>query len=560
MTERWRFGGGMEDNSSSRPDREGEDAEEVPAPSTTPSLAGEEERRLSALTLVTAPIAHLKNFITPIAIAVVAGTFNPWILVSAAVAVLGMFVSGLVTWRTFRYRLGEQRLEIRQGLLNRSRRSIPVERIRGVDITSKLLHRALGLAVVQIEAAAGGGASEEGKLDAVTVAEAQRVRRELLHRRAVLLGESSRGHVTDAAEAATTEEEDRSGGEGQDGRTSEREGQSPAETVYFVMPRRWYFYSLLSLGYLLTPFAALATLLGFLAQNVDEVIDTTPGSAAYETAESMLRGGTMVLIALGASAFVLLLLMMPVFAVVSYTVTHWGFTLSGRTESLVAERGLFTRQNVTLERRRIRGYELLDTPLQRSRSAVRLNAVVTGLGEATTRAALLPIGDRPRVTEVVEKALVPYRGTLRSHPRAALGRRLSRAVVPWGLASVVAVFLGFPWLALVLGLGALLGIPLGVDRYRSLGHGRDRRMVSARWGTLRRRQAHVQRDAIIGWNWRQSPFQRRPGLATAQFAVGAGAGAYPIVDADFADSVAFAADVTPEVVRPFLVPQQTEEG
>lgn len=550
----------MEDNSSPRPERESEDAEEVPPPSTTPSPVVGEEYRLSALTMVTAPIAHLRNFITPIAIAVVAGTFNPWILASAGIAVLGMFVSGLVTWRTFRYRLGEQRLEIRKGLLNRSRRSIPVERIRGVDITSKLLHRLLGIAVVQIEAAAGGGASEEGKLDAVTVAEAQRVRRELLHRRAVLLGENTREKTPEEAESVTSGEENRSGGEEQDRQPLERAGQSPAEAVYFVMPRRWYFYSLLSLGYLLTPFAALVTLLGFLAQNVDEVIDTTPGSPVYDTAESMLRSGTMILIALGASAFVLLLLMMPVFAVVSYTVTHWGFTLAGRTDSLVAERGLFTRQNVTLERRRIRGYELIDTPLQRLRSAVRLNAVVTGLGEATTRAALLPIGALPRVTEVVEKALVPYRGTLRSHPRAALGRRLFRAIVPWTLASIVAASLGFPWLAAGFGLVALLGIPLGVDRYRSLGHGHDSRLVSVRWGTLRRRQAHVQQDAIIGWSWRQSPFQYRPGLATAQFAVGAGAGAYPIVDADLADSVAFAADVTPEVVKPFLVPQQEEKA
>ena len=63
-----------------------------------------------------------------------------------------------------------------------------------------------------------------------------------------------------------------------------------------------------------------------------------------------------------------------------------------------------------------------------------------------------------------------------------------RAVVPW---LVVAAALAGPRLwpgvaaALVL---AALGVPLGLDRYAGLGHALDRRAVSVRSGSLRRRQ------------------------------------------------------------------------
>ncbi|MFC4564794.1 PH domain-containing protein [Nocardiopsis mangrovi] len=530
----------------------GEPGEEDAAPAVPPA---EPERALSPLTLVTAPVNYLKSFIVPLIAAIVAGSFNPWVLASAGVAIAAMLIGGFVTWYTFRYQVGSERLEIRRGLISRSRRSIPLERIRGVDVTSHLLHRMLDLAVVRIEAAAGGGGEgEEGKLDAVSVAEAERLRGVLLHRRAVLRGDPA-GAVLNAsagAHAATPPAGD----------TAERAeapgATAPAETVYFTMPPGWYFYAVLSLGYLLTPFVALATVLGAVGQSLDDLTaGTDAGDAvllAYEWASTM---SAQALTILAAAAVAVLVLLMPLFAVVSYAVSHWGFTLRRRDASLVVERGLFTRRSVTLEHRRIRGHEFLDNPLERVRRVVRLRAIVTGLGDSTTRAVLLPIGPRSRVRQVVEQALTPFRGSLTPHPRAALGRRLFRAVVPFAVAAGAAAYAGVLWLAVPLGAAALLGVPLAYDRYRALGHGHDGAQVSVRSGSLRRVQPVVHRSAVIGWTWTQTLFQRRAGLVHAKFAVGAGEGGYTAVDADFAESVAFAAGVTPAMVRPFLV---TEPG
>ncbi|WP_150245959.1 PH domain-containing protein [Nocardiopsis quinghaiensis] len=507
--------------------------EDGPAPPGT-----EHVHRLSSRSMVVGPINQLKGLLLPIVAGLVVGGFNAWVLAATGATVVALLVGGFVTWRTTRYEVAEDRLEIRRGLVRRSRRTIPLERVRGVDVTSTLLHRLLGVAVVRIEAAAGSaGTTEDGKLDAVEAAEAERLRRVLLHRRAVLTGRSPEAAAAPSAEGART-----GTGEEHDG------APAPAgdDTVtYFTMPRSWYLYGVLSLGYLLTPFVVLATLSGMVQQAAGELF----ADYVVDWVTSSDRGFLVV----SAVAFAgVLVLLMPVFAVVSYSLTHWGFTLKERDGSLVAERGLFTRRSVTLEKRRIRGYELLDNPLERTRGAVRLRAVVTGLGDTANRAVLLPIGRRTRVEAVVDRALTLYRGRLDRHPRAALYRRLTRSVGPFVLVLGAALAMEVVWLAWVSGVLAALGALVGVDRYRSLGHGYDGERVSVRSGSLRRNQATVERSAVIGWTWTQTLFQRRSSLADLQVTVGAGAGGYTAQDASLAGSVDFAARVTPEMVRPFL--------
>ena len=493
----------------------------------------ESTRRLSPRSMVVGPINQLRSLLLPILVGLFIGGFNPWLVGATAAAIISLLIGGFVTWKTLRYEITDDRIEIRRGLVRRERRTIPLERVRGVDVTSTLLHRMLGVTVVRIEAAAGSGAAEDGKLDAVDVAEADRLRHELLRRKAEITGQEG-APAQDVGEGA---EESAEAGTAQE--TSE-------DAVHFTMPRSWYLYGALSLAYLFTPFALLATLIGLVQQSAGEL--------ATDTAVDWVTGterGLLLTFAIGTIA--VLVLLMPVFAVVSYAFTHWGFTLKGREGSLVAERGLFTRRSVALEKRRIRGYELLDNPLERTRDVVHLRAIVTGLGDAATRAMLLPAGPRSVVSEVVDGTLTGYREGLFRHPRAALGRRLVRSVLPFLAVAVVAAALGWMWPALAAGVLALLGVPLGVDRYRSLGHGDDGERVSVRSGSLQRSQAVVEHSAVIGWTWTQTLFQRRSGLADLQVTVGAGAGGYTAQDAALPESVAFAAGVTPEMVRPFLV-------
>ncbi|MDS1268817.1 PH domain-containing protein [Lipingzhangella sp. LS1_29] len=523
--------------------------------------APEGMRRLSPRILVTEPVRYLRTLFPFVIVALIFGTTNPMVLTGAVLAIVGFLVSGFVTWQTVRYQVTSEHLEIHRGLVNRSKRTIPLERIRGVDVTSTLLHRIFGLAVVRVEAAAGGGHSEEGTLDAIDVGEAERLRDELLRRRAELRGQThehqgpqSTSDAALASGASTPGATDHTDTTVEpDAPTEEDLPQHSTSTrVHFVLPARWYLFGALSLGYLLTPFVVLATLLGFagqVARDARLASDVDVQSVADWIAES--SAATILWAVVGGIA--VLLVLMPAFAVVSYAVNNWSFTLWRRGVSLVAERGLFTRHSVTLELRRVRGYEILDSPLERWASTAALRAIVTGLGDAATRATLLPIVRRSTLHRVVSSALTPFRGELVAHPPAARSRRLFRAVTPFVVLAGIAWALGQYWFAVTALVLALASVPLGIDRYRALGHGYDGHHVSVRSGSLSRTQAVIERPAIIGWRWNQSLFQRRVGLATLEVSVGAGSGGYSALDMNFADSVRFVSEVTPDMVRPFLV-------
>jgi putative membrane protein len=107
-------------------------------------------------------------------------------------------------------------------------------------------------------------------------------------------------------------------------------------------------------------------------------------------------------------------------------------------------------------------------------------------------------------------------------------------------AGLVATVTAGWWAVLVAGgVLTLLGIPLGLGRYAALGHATGPRSFSVRSGWLLREQAVLQRRAVVGWEVRQSVFQRLAGLATVVACVGAGRGGYAALDIAAEDVVAF---------------------
>ncbi|MCF3964894.1 PH domain-containing protein, partial [Streptomyces fuscigenes] len=102
-----------------------------------------------------------------------------WTVAGAVVVVaLGTGID-YVRWRRTGYRIGPERAELRQGLLLVKRRSLPLERIRTVDLTANPLLRVFGLVTVRIGTGehARDGALE---LESVARAEGERLRRRLL--------------------------------------------------------------------------------------------------------------------------------------------------------------------------------------------------------------------------------------------------------------------------------------------------------------------------------------------------------------------------------------------
>ncbi len=486
-------------------------SDEPPGPVESASARnGAHTQRLHPLTFVVGAVRELIALLAAGATGLAVGGVSTAFYFTLVGLAFGLFFH-IAGWATFTYVLRDDRIELRRSLIGRSVKSIPRDRIRGVDITASLPHRLLRLAVVHIDAGSDGG---EGELNAVSRQEAERLRRILLTR----------------ASPAAAED-------------------APPRRVLARMLRRWYIYAPLSGAYLLTPFALAGSLLGTLYNLGDDL-----GLITQERVENLGHDVVGLPTVLVVAPAILVLIAMPVMSVIVFTLFNWDFTVHERDGSIVAERGLITRRSVSLERRRLRGVELADNPFERVAGVTRLGALITGLGDAAHRGRLLPAAPRTVAGSLAARVLGRVPAPLIAHPPAARGRRVARAVAPLVGIGVLAVLAGQPWAAYTSAAFAVLAVPLGLDRYRQLGHATDGERLTVRSGSLRRRQVVVEHGAIVGWRIRRTLFQRRLRLATLFVAVGAGEGGYSAVDMSEDDAIALATAITPDWLTPFLEP------
>jgi putative membrane protein len=441
----------------------------------------------------TATFRQARQFVPAIIPAIAAiglgGGTTTVVLLVVGVTLLSLVTAALSWWR-FGYADGPTAVVVARGLLSRSVRTVPNDRIRGVEVEAPPLHRAFGLVRVRIDAAAGAtDKDEEVVVDGVTRAEGDRLRTAVL---------------TDRAEALLPAEA----------------AEQPVEDVIGRFDNRWLLYAPLVGSYLAVPLAAVGALLR-LAQELPEQF--RPDVDGLE-----LSGARTAAIALGGA-----LMLLTAGSVIGAAVVNWGFRLVRRGGSLIATRGLITRRHTELEIDRIRGCTVSEGAGMRLVGAARVNALVTGLGDAARRGQLLPMGPRAEAW-ALGRRLVADPGPLRPHPPAARRRRIMRAVLA-GLfvtaAGVVATATAGWWGVLAAGVMlTLLGVPLGLRRFAALGHATGPASFTVRSGWLVREQAVLQRRAVVGWQVQQTFFQRRAGLATVLACVGAGRGGYAAID------------------------------
>ncbi len=137
----------------------------------------QEGERLHISGLFVAFVSGLPQLLFPLLAAVFGArkSDNPALIpiMVAAVLALSLFFRWL-TWLRFRYHVGDDDIRIEKGILNRTARSIPYERIQDVSIQQKPLARIIGLSEVKFET--GGGDGDDAKLSFVTLDEANRLR------------------------------------------------------------------------------------------------------------------------------------------------------------------------------------------------------------------------------------------------------------------------------------------------------------------------------------------------------------------------------------------------
>ncbi len=399
-----------------------------------------------------------------------------------------------VRWRRFTWRVDAEGLVIEQGLLERKRRMIPIERIQAVQAVRKVRHRVFGVVGLRIEAI--GGSETEGQLDALTPGVARRVQQALLRRP----GPAGAAPTPSADGVAPTRPYQPS---------DVLVADTPPGTVLASCPPRMLLVAGLTGGRV----GVAAALIG-LAQEIygDRV------TSAVLSAPERLGVTVALLLVVGVVLAVFIL------SVAATAVAYWDFTLRRDGPLLRLQRGLLDERRDTVPLARVQSVTVEQNVLRRLFGLASVKMVVAGRAgdDGDLTSTLLPIGrksDALRLVGEVFDAAALDRVDLTPMPPGARSRRLARALAASALVTaVVALTVGWSW-ALAGVASAAVTVPIALASYRALGWALPDGMVVGRSGWLVRRTSVTPADATQSARLSSSPFQRRRGLATLRLEI-----------------------------------------
>ncbi|MCB0889123.1 MAG: PH domain-containing protein [Nocardioidaceae bacterium] len=514
-------------------------------------LSGDEQapwQRLDPLMLIVSPIHELIQFFPIVVAAVIWGASRTgeggwaweWIGVAIPIAI------GLWRYLTTRWRITQTQVQLKRGLIGRQILVAPIDRIRSVELTATLIHRLLGLSRVRIGTGQSTGSSDGDGfvLDAMRVGQAQRLRSQLLNTAQIapLPPDAPAPPIQDSANPAPS--------------APAPSSTEPGLTQVLGFDLLWARFAPLT--------ASGLVMIGAIMALAGQILG--PGLASLEESDlAAWRVPFAVVVSLGVLIAVALFIVIPV---VGYLVTNWGFQLTrdDRQGSYHLRRGLFTTTETSLDRDRIRGLAQSQTVLARWARASTLRAIISGLPAGQRhpgQAPLTPLAPT-RVTNAVGDEVLGYAGLfttpLRAHGRRAARRRWSRVLItfaPVAVAAAISVWHFDLWIGLyaIPLVVIVIGAWLAVDRYRQLGHAFSNGFLVVSSGSLCHTRTVLEQDSIIGWNFRQSFFQRRLGVLTLEATIAAGSGGVAALDLVDADAAALAKAITPELLEPFLAPR-----
>lgn len=424
-------------------------------------------------------------------------------------------LSAWLRWYTFTYQILPGQIVIARGLIKRTRRSIPVERIQDVSIKQGPLSRVIGIAEVRIET--GGGEADEGRLVSVSLSEAHRLREVI---RSIRVG----GNGLEAGVHG---------------------GADDAEALLFQMGLPRLLFSGLfsfSLVWIAAIFGALQYLeqaFGYGWDRWREVV-----GVAEQAIQSQLDG--MVLLSVAGLALALGLL-----AGVTRTVLqNFGFTLTYDDARFRYRRGLLTRNEVVVAKRQIQ------------LGLVERGAVSGGLGwsalkvqtlggsdHASGRQELAPFARSHELAPIIALAELPAFD--RSPLKAVSGWHIVRGLfgmvlLPTGIVLVVTLFYPIAVLLLV-AVPVLLAVAL--LRRRRHRYALAATSVQVTRGVLIQRDWTVPYGNVQSVTVRRGPFQRLAGIATVRIdtAGGGGINGPHVHDIGQAEAAAFVRDLIERV-------------
>jgi len=496
--------------------------------SETVSLAAEHEGAPEGLntdpkTVVVGLLASVQNAILPtLAITFGTGGIGTFVAipVAAAIVLIGTFFA-YISWKRLTYTIGRSDIRVESGVLSRSARSVPYERIQDVSLEQKLLPRLLGLVSVKFETGAGGG--EDLALAYLTEERGEELRQLVRERR-------------DSGEAAET--------------SDEQQVLAPsdyAEALFTMGPARLFTFGLFEFS------LAIFAVLGVAFQYIDslDLIDFFQREFWESAVEeygldigALDRSMQVIGVILSLSA---LFVIGTITGMVRVFTREWGFLLERTARGFRRRRGLFTKTDVVMPIHRVQGVKI-GTRLLRYRFGWHsLSFVSLAQDMGASSHVVAPFAKLHEIAPIAEAAgfALPDANTdwRRASEKYLFDSALGDAlifVIP-AIAAYIATSIYAPeWTSLAVGaILVLAGITviLNVLAWRYQRHALDQKQIVSARGVLSPRSQIATRLKLHSVEISQGPIARLRGYATVHLGQAGGVFAIPGVPLERAREV-----------------------
>lgn len=428
------------------------------------------------------------------------------LVVGAVLVVAGSAVWGFLSWRATRYWTSGGAFHLRQGVLQKNERTIPLEHVQSVDTVQGIIQRLFRVVEVRIETAGGGTTETDASLSALDRAAADLLRQEL---------EGSRPE--------TVEDEEEAGP---------------------VVLRRLGTKDLLLAGATSGQIGVALSLVAVGSQFFDDVASERLYERIYYgfIAQGSIPALAAVALAIGIFAWL--------FAIGGTVLAYAGFTLSREGNYLYIKRGLLEKREATIPLARIQAVRIVEGVLRQPFGLALLRVESAGYGAGTEDVAvsttIFPLLRRREAVELLKEAAPEFavEPELRPLPRRALRRYVFRSAAAFLMLAIAAgVWLSFALDSTLAGFAFLplviLAAFYGWLRYRDAGWGVEVGRLVARSRTLARTTSIAPRRRLQSRSVVRSPFQRRARLATFRARVASGGGGTEIGVVDLESDSAF---------------------
>ena len=475
-------------------------SEEAAGPIEVEPLAAGEGERTHPLGLLIAVVTGIPQLIFPI-LAALFGTRSTGIstpLIIGAVLLISLLFRW-IAWMRFRFYLDDDDIRIEQGLLNRTVRSIPYDRIQDVSIEQPVLAQLFNLGAVKFET--GGGEGQDAKLSYVSMERAEALRATI------------RARKTDSVIVDTVVET----------------GLVHKVLPLFAMDNN----RLITLG-LYSFSLVIFAVLGGLAQQFDFLLPFDFWDFKHWIGMAEDRGVSIDGISTGAriigAVFALLALIALGFAtgIIRTVLKEYGFRLDHTERGFRRRRGLLTKTDVIMPAGRVQAANIVTGPVRKQRGwhALKFVSLAQDSKEESDYMAA-PLAKLDEIWPIMAEAGIfppsPETEFQQGHFRWWLVQLV--IVIPLILVAMTAVVI-FADASFARSL-LLLFIPLGLLAFstlewRKFRYAEDASRLYVRYGWWRQRLTILPQIRVQSAEITQGPLVRLSGLVSLHFGIAGG--------------------------------------